>query len=109
MNVPGCRPFSLTAATGQQPIYLSVYELSDITPQDYKKKKPPHTRRDLKVYTRLEFAHYEKTHGGLAPRFQGKNSNLTSEDSSSIADTDSSEMGFESDMADGDNKKLAIG
>jgi hypothetical protein len=104
MNVPGCRPFSLTAVTGQQPIYLSVYELSNITPQEYKKKKPQHQRRDLKIYTRLEFAHCETTHGGLAPRFQEKCSTITYEDS--IGETDS-EMGSESDGTDGDSKKVA--
>jgi hypothetical protein len=103
LNVPGVRPFSLSTVTGQQPIYLSVYELQNITPRDYKKKKPPHNRQDLKVYTRIEFTHREMTHGGLAPRFQDKCTREATEDS--IEETDS-EMGSESDMGDY-NKKVA--
>lgn len=72
MNVPGCRPFPLSNVTGHQPVYLCVYELADMTPQEYKKKKPPHTQRDLKHWSRLEFAHRDFTRGGVAPRFQGK-------------------------------------
>ena len=72
LNVPGCRPFSLVSCVGPQPVYLNVYELPNISPQDYKKKKPPHTRKDTRVYTRLEFANIEHTVGGIAPRFQNK-------------------------------------
>lgn len=72
MNVPGCRPFPLSNVTGQQPVYLCVYELADMTPQEYKKKRPPHTQRDLKHHSRLEFTHRDVTRGGVAPRFQGK-------------------------------------
>lgn len=104
MNVPGCRPFSLTIVTGKQPIYLSVYELSGITPQEYKRKKPPHNRRNLRVYSRLEFANAEHTEGGIAPRLQGKYSAGTYEES--IGET-ASELGSESDGTDGDSKKLA--
>jgi hypothetical protein len=103
LNVPGVRPFSLSTVTGQQPIYLSVYELQNITPRDYRKKKPPHNRQDLKVYTRIEFTHREMTHGGLAPRFQDKYTGVAPDDS--LAETDS-EMGSESDMGDY-NKKVA--
>lgn len=70
LNVPGCRPFSLVACVGNQPVYLNVYELPDVKPQDCKKKKPPHKRKDVRVYTRLEFTNREHTEGGMAPRFQ---------------------------------------
>jgi len=92
MNVPGVRPFSLSAVTGKQPIYLSVYEISDISPQDYRKKKPPHNRTSLKVYTRLEFTHHDMTEGGISPRFR-------KDDASSLVETDS-EIGSESDLGD---------
>ena len=65
LNVPGVRPFSLGCVAGKQPIYLSVYELPGYTPQEYRKKKPPHHRKDLRVYTRLEFSNYLFTEGGL--------------------------------------------
>lgn len=100
MNVPGCRPFSLSAVTEKQPVYLSVYELSNIAPQEYKKKKPDHTRKDLKVYTRLEFAHREYTTDHIAPRFQGKD-----DESDSIEGETDSERGSESDA--GDSKKIS--
>jgi hypothetical protein len=105
MNVPGCRPFSLSVVTGKQPIYLSVYELQNISPQDYKKKKPPHNRKNLRVYTRLEFANHEMTEEALAPRFQEKFSTATYEDS--IAGETDSEMGSESDGTDGVDRKMA--
>ncbi|CAB9516678.1 expressed unknown protein [Seminavis robusta] len=70
LNVPGVRPFALGAVTGKQPIYLSVYELPAYTPQEYKKKKPAHYRKDLRVYTRLEFSNFEKTEGGLAENLE---------------------------------------
>jgi len=58
MNVPAVRPFSLSQVTGSQPVYLSVYELPNVTPQEYKKKKKPlHRKCEIKVYTRLEFSH----------------------------------------------------
>ena len=103
LNVPGVRPFSLSVVTGRQPIYLSVYEITNISPQDYRKKKPPHNRCDLKVYTRLEFTNREVTVGGLAPRFHGKYAVDTYDES--LAETDS-EMGSESDGIDY-NKKVA--
>eukprot|EP00934_Nitzschia_sp_Nitz4_P005473 Nitzschia sp. Nitz4//scaffold193_size40683//37182//38204//NITZ4_007507-RA/size40683-processed-gene-0.23-mRNA-1//-1//CDS//3329540303//5463//frame0 len=98
MNVPGCRPFSLNIVSGNQPIYLSVYELTDICPQEYKKKKPAHTRNRLRVFTRLEFAHVESTHNAIAPRF--RSSNLVSKmcQETFAGETDS-EVGSESDGA----------
>lgn len=72
--VPGVRPFSLCAVTGKQPIYLSVYEVKNISNDDYKKQKPPHYRKDLDVYTRLEFSNRKKTEGGLAEEILGKES-----------------------------------
>ncbi len=105
MNVPGCRPFSLVAVTGKQPVYLSVYELPHIPPQEYKKKKPPHNRKDLCVYTRLEFTNHEFTEGGISPRFQGKYEPGTYKDSSVAGETES-EVGSESDGVDqGETKK----
>jgi Protein of unknown function (DUF1769) len=70
LNVPGCRPFSLVSCVGNQPVYLNVYELPHVAPQDYKKKNLPHKRKDIAVYTRLEFTNREHTVGGIAPRFQ---------------------------------------
>jgi Protein of unknown function (DUF1769) len=66
LNVPGVRPFSIGSVTGKQPIYLSVYELHNYSPQEYRKKRPPHNRKDLRVYTRLELSHSSFTEGGLA-------------------------------------------
>lgn len=104
MNVPGCRPFSLCAVTGRQPVFLSVYELPKISPQDYKKKKPPHNRNDLCVYTRLEFTNHEFTEGGISPRFQGKYEPEKYEES--MAGETESEVGSESDAVDrGESKK----
>jgi hypothetical protein len=102
MNVPGVRPFSLGVVTGRQPIFLSVYELADISPQEYKKKKPPHRRCDIKIYTRLELAHCEMTEGSINPRLENKD-NL---DDSHDGETDS-EVESESVVTDGnDSKKL---
>ncbi|KAG7346633.1 hypothetical protein IV203_005702 [Nitzschia inconspicua] len=102
MNVPGVRPFSLSIVTGRQPIYLSVYELKDMTPEEYRKKKPPHRRCDIQVYTRLQFSHFQMTEGSLNPRMQ----KIESLDESS-GDTDS-EVETESVATDGnDSKKLA--
>ena len=70
LNVPGVRPFALGSVTGKQPIYLSVYELPEYTAQEYKKKRPPHYRKDVRVYTRLEFSNFEKTEGGLAEKLE---------------------------------------
>jgi hypothetical protein len=102
MNVPGVPPFSLGVVTGQQPIYLSVYELKGISPEEYRKKKPPHRRCDVQVYTRLEFSHYHMTHGSLNPRLQ----KIVILDESN-GDTDS-EVETESVLTDGnDSKKMA--
>jgi hypothetical protein len=101
MNVLGVRPFSLSVVTGRQPIYLSVYELKNINPLEYKKKKPPHNRSDLRVYTRLEFANVEHTDGCIALRFQDKDAVRHYADP--LAETDS-DLGSESD---GNESKLA--
>jgi hypothetical protein len=96
-NVPGVSPFSLCRVTGKQPIYLSVYEITSCTSADYKKKRPPHYQKDLKVYTRLEFSHEEKTTGGIAEakRMVGfRRSNVLSSDQS-VPDTDSINSDFE--------------
>ena len=85
MNVVGVRPFSLSAVTGQQPIYLSVYELKNISTDEYKAKRPPHRRCDLNVYTRLEFSHRNMTNVSMNPRLQ----KLETELCDSIGDTDS--------------------
>ena len=88
-NVPGVSPFSLCRVTGKQPIYLSVYEITSCTSADYKKKRPPHYQKDLKIYTRLEFSNEEKTTGGIAESKQGfRRSNVPSSDQS-VPDTDS--------------------
>jgi hypothetical protein len=99
MNVVGVRPFSLSVVTGQQPIYLSVYELKDISPEEYRKKKPPHRRCDIKVYTRLEFSHHNMTDASLNPRLQ---KSVSLDDSS--GDTDS-EVETESVTTDGNESK----
>jgi Protein of unknown function (DUF1769) len=101
MNVTGVRPFSLGIVTGRQPIYLSVYELADYTPQEYKKKKPAHRRCDIKVYTRLELAHRDMTDGSLNPRFVNKD---PMDDSYDI-ETDS-EVETESVVTDGYDSKM---
>jgi hypothetical protein len=91
-NVPGVSPFSLCRVTGKQPIYLSVYEITSCTSAEYKKKRPPHYQKDLKIYTRLEFSNEEKTTGGIAEakRMIGfrRNNNVPSSDQS-VPDTDS--------------------
>lgn len=96
MNVPGVRPFSLGVVTGQQPIYLSVYELKDISPQDYKKKKPAHRQCDIKVYTRLEFSHREMTNKSLNPRLQNKEPIDGLDDSLGDTDSEVDTLGTES-------------
>ena len=63
MNVPGIRPFPLSTITGTQAIYLAVYEIKDITPEEYRQLKPPHLRKNLNVYSRLEMSHVHKTQG----------------------------------------------
>ena len=68
----GMSPFSLCRVTGTQPIYLSVYEISNISPADYRRKRPGHLRKDLKVYTRLEFSNAERTTGGISEEVLGK-------------------------------------
>ena len=71
MNVPAVRPFSLSVVTGQQPVYLSFYEISNMTPQEYKKKKKStHKKCDVELYTRLEFSHCDMTRTSLNPRLE---------------------------------------
>jgi Protein of unknown function (DUF1769) len=94
-NVPGVSPFSLCRVTGAQPIYLSVYEITSCPASEYKKKRPPHLQKDLKIYTRLEFSHEEKTTGGLAEaKVAGRRSTYISSDQS-VPDTDSVCSDFE--------------
>lgn len=69
--MPGVRPFGLGVITGTQPIYLSVYEVKNISNEEYQKTKPPHYRCDLAVYTRLEFSNHVRTEGGLANKVLG--------------------------------------
>jgi hypothetical protein len=89
LNVPGVSPFLLSRVTGTQPIYLSVYEITGIDPHDYRKRRGvPHFRKDLKVYTRLEFAHQCHTTGGLAEKLLGKSLKIASTEQS-LPDTES--------------------
>lgn len=67
INLIGIRPFSLCSIVQKQPIYLTVYELAGYTTQEYRKKRPPHYRKDVCIYTRLELSNSDdKTEGGLA-------------------------------------------
>jgi len=68
MNVPGIRPFSLSVVTGSQPIYLCVYEIKDVTNAEYKKKKPPHLRKQIDVFCRLEMSHIDRTEGAISDK-----------------------------------------
>eukprot|EP00529_Nitzschia_sp_RCC80_P021097 CAMPEP_0113513514 /NCGR_PEP_ID=MMETSP0014_2-20120614/39911_1 /TAXON_ID=2857 /ORGANISM="Nitzschia sp." /LENGTH=396 /DNA_ID=CAMNT_0000409939 /DNA_START=197 /DNA_END=1387 /DNA_ORIENTATION=+ /assembly_acc=CAM_ASM_000159 len=102
MNVPGVRPFSLGIVTGQQPIYLSVYELKDISPEEYRRKKPDHKKCDLKVYTRLEFSHREMTNKSLNSRLQNKGPIDSLDDS--LGDTDSEVETMETSSVNTDGK-----
>jgi hypothetical protein len=102
LNVPGVAPFSLCRVTGTQPIYLSVYEITSCPAQDYKKKRPPHKRRDLKVYARLEFTNDTATRGGMAERVLGRSSKFgllagggVPGDNMSLPDTESVDSDFE--------------
>jgi Protein of unknown function (DUF1769) len=93
INVPGVSPFLLSRVTGTQPIYLSVYEISNISNSDYRRLRPPHYRKDLQVYANFEFSNREKTKGGLAETVVGPPQPPMSSDQS-LPDTDS----IESDM-----------
>jgi Protein of unknown function (DUF1769) len=107
LNVPGMSPFSLSRVTGLQPIYLSVYEIANVTPAEYRKKRGgvPHTRKHLRVYTRLEFSNDERTVGGIAEQLLGKSTQaklLGSSggggmmgDAASLPDTESVHSDFE--------------
>ena len=72
MNVIGVNPFPLGLVLGTQPITLCVYEVKGVANSDYKKKKPPHLRKSLTVFTRLEFSHIDKTEGGVSAKLYGK-------------------------------------
>lgn len=72
MNVIGVNPFPLGLVLGTQPITLCVYEVKGVTNSEYKKKKPPHLRKSLNVFTRLEFSHIDKTEGGVSAQLFGK-------------------------------------
>jgi Protein of unknown function (DUF1769) len=96
INVPGVSPFSLSRVTGTQPIYLSVYEITSCTNADYRRKRPPHLRKDLNQYTRLEFSNSEKTVGGLAEQVLGRKAGLLVGSSDhSVPDTESVGSEFE--------------
>ena len=96
LNVPGVSPFSLSRVTGTQPIYLCVYELPKISPEDYRKKRPPHTRSDISVYSRFEFSNDEKTVGGFAEALLGKSKAAAAFTSDqSLPDTESVNSDFE--------------
>lgn len=71
MNVVGVMPFPLGVVLGTQPITLCVYEIKNISNADYKKQKPPHLRKSMEVFTRLEFSHLHKTEGGLSATLLG--------------------------------------
>jgi hypothetical protein len=94
INVPGVSPFSLSRVTGTQTIYLSVYEITSCSAADYRKKRPPHKRKDLNVYTRLEFSHEDKTTGGVAGAVLGSKRNILGSDNS-LPDTESVDSDFE--------------
>jgi hypothetical protein len=75
-----------------------VYEIASCPAQEYKKKRPPHKRRDLKVYARLEFSNDLATRGGLAERVlgrSGKSALAAAADNMSLPDTDSVDSDFE--------------
>lgn len=95
LNVPGVAPFSLSRVTGTQPIYLSVYEIASVPANEYRKRRPPHKRRDLAVYTRLEFSHAHATRGGLAERVLGRTNPKLLGSEMSLPDTDSVDSDFE--------------
>ena len=95
MNVPGVSPFSLSRVTGTQPIYLCVYELPNISPEEYRKKRPPHTRSEISVYSRFEFSNDEKTVGGFAEALLGKSRASAFPSDQSLPDTESVNSDFE--------------
>jgi len=96
INVPGVSPFSLCRVTGKQPIYLSVYEITSCKAGDeYRRKRPPHLQKDLKIYTRLEFSNDEKTVGGLAEKVVGRHSQAGMHSDQSLPDTESVSSDFD--------------
>lgn len=94
INVPGVSPFSISRVTGTQPIYLCFYEITSCKADEYKKKRPPHLHKHLKIYTRFEFSNEEKTVGGLAESVLGRSSKTGATDHS-LQDTDSLSSDFE--------------
>ena len=95
LNVPGMAPFSLCRVTGHQPIYLSVYEISNESPAEYRRKRPPHKRQDLSIYARLEFSNEEKTVGGYAEQLLGRSKGPPMSSEQSLPDTESVDSDFE--------------
>ena len=95
LNVPGVSPFSLCRVTGTQPIYLCVYELPKVTPEEYRRTRPPHTRTDISVYSRFEFSNDEKTVGGFAEALLGKSKASAFSADQSLPDTESVNSDFE--------------
>jgi hypothetical protein len=96
INVPGVSPFVLSRVTGTQPIYLSVYEITCVNAVDYKKQRPPHYRKDVQVFTRLEFTNEQHATGGYAELVLGRRgvNNVCSSDRS-VPDTASVGSEFE--------------
>jgi Protein of unknown function (DUF1769) len=91
-NVPGVSPFALSRVTGAQPIYLCVYEITNLSSDEYKKlakarHATPHKQKDLKIYSRLEFSNLEKTAGGYAETVLGRR--IINSSDHSIPDTES--------------------
>ena len=92
MNVPGVSPFLMSRVTGKQPIYLCVYEISNCTPNEYRKNRPGHLRKNLMIFNRMEFSNVEHTAGGLADSLipgRNKRSTLTASEHS-FGDTETS-------------------
>ena len=94
-NVPGVSPFSLSRVTGKQPIYLCVYEITKCSPQEYRKKRPAHLRRDMVSYARMEFSNSKTTEGGYAEALLGRKRAKVGLTDHSIPDTDSIDSDFE--------------
>ena len=66
LHLPAVSPFSLCHLGGEQPLYMSVYEVDSISTDEYRKRRPPHERRNQQVYTRFELSNVKTTIGGLA-------------------------------------------
>lgn len=95
MNVPGVSPFLMSRVTGQQPIYLCVYEVA-CSPAEYRKNRPGHLRKNLNISSRMEFSNSDHTIGGLVEKIlpgRSKRKVVTSEHS--IGETESVNSDFE--------------